>query len=142
MRTRQRGFSAALVLTVLVLLGGMLTYAVTITSGMHSGIAQEITQARAQQAAHAGLEWARYRIRVPPVANCAAVTNLTIPLASGAMPVTVRCIATGPHPGAAPTTTYSLTANACLPAGPAGACPNPAGGSDYAERQVAGNSER
>ena len=147
MRSRQRGFSAALVLTALVLLGGMLTYAVTVTSGMYSGIAQEIAQARALQAANAALEWQRYRIAFGVAPAClptTSVTNMTIPFASGAMPVTVLCTLTGAHndPGPIPVRTYSLTATACLPAGPAGMCPNAAGGSEYVQRQVAGNAER
>lgn len=148
MRSRQRGFSAGLVLAALVLLGGMLTYAVTLTSGMQSGIAQEIVQARALQTASAALEWQRHRIRFGVVPAClppptATVTNMTIPFSAGAMPVTVSCTLTGTHTeGPATVRTYSLTANACLPAAAGGACPNPAGGAEYVERQVSGNAER
>jgi MSHA biogenesis protein MshP len=139
----QRGFSAALVLVVLVLLGGMLAYGVSLTSGMHSGIAQEIAQARALQAANAGLEWGRYRIRIGAAPSCTATSPLTMPFSAGAMPVTVRCTLTGTHTeGAATVRTYSLSANACMPAGAGGVCPNAAGGTDYVERQVAGNAER
>lgn len=146
MRSRQQGFSAGLVLAALVMLGGMLTYAVTLTSGVQSGIAQEIVQARALQTASAGLEWQRQRIRFGAAPACLAatsVTNMTIPFSAGAMPVTVRCTLTGTHTEAAATVrTYSLTANACLPAAAGGVCPNPAGGTEYVERQVSGNAER
>ena len=40
----QRGFSAVMVLMIMVLLGGMLAFAVTLTTGMHSSVAQEIAQ--------------------------------------------------------------------------------------------------
>ena len=137
----QRGFSAALVLIIMVLLGGMLTFALTLTSGMHSSMAQEIAQARAQQAANAGLEWARFRIRIGALPNCAAATNMAMPFAA-AMPVTVLCTQSGSYTeGAATVLTYRLSATACSPAA-AGACPNPAGGSDYVQRQVSGNAER
>ncbi len=141
MRARQRGFSAALVLMVLVLLGGMLAYAVTLTSGLHSGIAQEIAQARALQAANAGLEWQRHRIRIG-AAPCAAVANLTMPFSSGPFPVTVRCTPAGTQIGPPAVSTFVISATACLPAGPGGVCPNLAGSADYVERQAAGNTER
>lgn len=137
----QRGFSAVLVLTIMVLLGGMLTFAVTLTSGMHSSTAQEISQVRALQAANAGLEWARFRIRNGALPLCAAATNMTMPLA-GAMQVTVLCTQSGSYTeGAATVLTYRLSATACSPPA-AGVCPNPAGGSDYVQRQVSGNAER
>ncbi len=143
-RRRQRGFSAALVLTALVLLGGMLAYAVTATSGMQAGTTQEILQSRARQAAEVGLEWARYHLRFSP-AYCPAggtVAQLTLPLGQD-IPVTVTCTPTGTHAEASNTVrTYHLTANACSPAGPGGACPNPAASADYVERQVTGIAER
>ena len=137
----QRGFSAVMVLMIMVLLGGMLAFAVTLTTGMHSSVAQEIAQSRAQQAANAGLEWARFRIRIGLLPNCAAATNMTMPFASPT-PVTVRCTQSGSYTeGAATVLTYQLIATACSPAA-AGACPNAAGGPDYVERQVSGNAER
>jgi MSHA biogenesis protein MshP len=147
MKRHQRGFSAALVMMVLVLLGGMLTYAVTLTSGMHSGTAQEIMQARALQAANTGLEWQRYRIRVaagPPCVSATSITNLTIPFSSGPMPVTVRCTRTGPHGPPPPPLvfTYQISATACSPAAAGGVCPNPARGAKYVERQVGGIAEK
>jgi MSHA biogenesis protein MshP len=136
-----RGFSAVLVLGIMVLLGGMLAFAVTLTSGMSSSAAQEFAQARAQQAANAGLEWARFRIRIGALPNCAALTNMTMPFAVG-VPVSVRCVQSGSYiEGAATVLTYQLSATACSPAA-AGTCPNPAGGSDYVQSQVGGIAER
>lgn len=142
MKTRQRGFSVVLVLAIIVLMGGLLAYAASLASAMHSSQAQEIGAARALQAARAGLEWGRYRIRIGALPNCAAATNLALPLSSGNMPVTVRCTATGAFTEAGtPVTTYQLTSTACMPAA-AGSCPNAAGGGDYVERQVSGIAER
>jgi MSHA biogenesis protein MshP len=141
-RRHQGGFSVVLVLAIIVLMGGVLAYAATLTSAMHSSQAQEIAAVRALQAARAGLEWGRYRIRIGALPNCAAATNLVMPLSSGNMPVTVRCIVTGAFTEAGiPVTTYQLSATACLPAA-AGACPNAAGAGDYVERQVTGIAER
>jgi len=142
MKRGQQGFSVVLVLAIVVMMGGVLAYAATLTSTMHSSQAQEIAAARALQAARAGLEWGRYRIRIGALPNCAAATNLAMPLSSGNMPVTVRCTATVHLPEAGtPVTTYQLSATACLPAA-AGSCPNAAGAGDYVERQVTGMAER
>lgn len=138
----QRGFSVMLMLGIIVLMGGMLAYAVSFTGGMNSSVAQEAGVLRATQAANAGLEWARYRVRIPAAASCAAATNLSIPLSSGAMPVTIRCTASAPYTeGAATVTTYQLSATACSPAA-AGTCPNAAGAPNYVERTVTGIAER
>ena len=142
MRRRQHGVSVVLMLALIVLLGGMLVFTVAVSSSMHAGAAREIGAARAAQAAQAGLEWGRFRVRMGAAANCAAAINLTLPLASGAHPVTVRCTLTGTHTeGAATVRTYQLTATACRPAA-AGACPNAVVSSDYVEALATGSSER
>ena len=139
---RQQGVSVVLMLALIVLLGGMLVFTVSVSSSMHAGAAREIGAARAAQAAAAGLEGGRFRVRMGAAANCAAATNLTLPLASGAHPVTVRCTLTGTHAeGAATVRTYQLTATACRPAA-AGACPNAVVSSDYVEALATGSSER
>ena len=142
-RAAQRGFSVMLMLGIIVLMGGMLAYAVSFTSGMNHSVAQEAGVLRVTQAANAGLEWARYRVRFSAGGPCwAAATNLTIPLSSGAVPVTVRCRASTPYTeGAATVTTYQLSATACSPAA-GGACPNLAGAVNYVERTVTGIAER
>jgi MSHA biogenesis protein MshP len=138
----QRGFSVVLMLALIVLVGGMLAYTVSLGSTMHASMAQEIAAARASRAAQAGLEWGRFRIRMGAAPNCAATTHLNLPLASGAMPVTVRCTLTGTHTeGAATVRTYRLSATACRPAA-AGSCPNAAGSGDYVEQVASGSAER
>ena len=138
----QRGFSVMLMLGIIVLMGGMLAYAVSFTGGMNHSVAQEAGVLRVTQAAHAGLEWARYRVRIPAIPGCVAATNLTIPMSSGAVPVTVRCTASAPYnEGAATVTIYQLSATACSPAA-GGTCPNGAGAANYVERTVTGIAER
>lgn len=142
MRNRQRGFSVVLMLALIVLVGGMLAYTVSLGSAMQASWAQEIGATRASQAAQAGLEWGRYRIRMGAAANCAAATNLNLPLSSGAMPVTLRCTLSGTHiEGAATVRTYQLSATACRPAA-AGSCPNAAASGDYVEQLATGSAER
>ncbi len=141
-KRHQQGLSVVLMLALIVLLGGMLVYTVSVSSSMHAGAAREIGATRAAQAAQAGLEWGRFRIRMGAAANCAVLTNLNLPLASGAHPVTVRCTLTGAHTeGATTVRTYQLSATACRPAA-AGACPNAATTSDYVEAVASGASER
>lgn len=134
-----------LMLGIILLMGGMLAYAVSFTSGMNHSVAQEAGVLRVTQAANAGLEWARYRVRFSAGGPCwAAATTLTIPLSSGAVPVTVLCTASTYTEGTAPpviVTIYQLRATACSPAA-AGTCPNAAGPTNYVERTVTGIAER
>jgi len=138
----QRGFSVMLMLGIIVLMGGMLAYAVSFTSGMNHSVAQEAAVLRVTQAANAGLEWGRYRVRIPAIPSCVPSTNLTIPLSSGAVPVTVRCTSAPYIEGVAFPTIYQLSATACSPAAAGGACPNLAGAANYVERTVTGIAER
>ncbi len=139
---RQRGFSAILMIALIVLVAGMLSYAVTVTSAAHDGTARELASARVTRAAQSGLEWGQFRVRPGVAPLCAANSNITVPYSSGAIAVTVTCTANGPYTeGAATVSRYQFTATACSPA-VGGACPNAAGGSDYAEAQVSATSER
>ena len=130
----QRGVSGIMVLAILVLLGGLSAYAVGLVTSVHSGYAAELSHARATQAAEAGLDWGRYRVSVPAVANCAAAQNLTLPSTLAPYRVTVRCTASALlTEGGVPLRVYRITATACnLPA--AGACPNATASADYVER--------
>lgn len=138
----QRGFSAVLMIALIVGVAGMLGYAVTVTSAMHDSSAREIASSRAAQAAQSGLEWGQFRVRPGAAPICVPSSNITLPYSSGAIAVTVNCTTTGPYTEAAATVTrYQFTATACSPAA-AGTCPNPAGSGDYVEAQVVGSAER
>lgn len=139
---QQGGFSAILMIALIVLVAGMLSYAVTVTSAAHDGIARELASSRVTQAAQSGLQWGQFRVRPGVAPACTASRNITVPYSSGNIAVTVTCAVSGPYTeGAATVSRYQFTATACRPAA-GGACPNAAGGSDYAEAQVSGTSER
>jgi len=136
-RRRQRGLSGLLVIAVLVLLGGVSAYAVALVTSVHSGLARDISFARASQAAEAGLDWGRYRVTAGAVATCTAVQSInSLPGTLQPYTVTVLCTATGPYlESGLPVRAYRITATACnVPL--AGQCPNAAAGADYVERTV------
>jgi len=97
--------------------------------------------ARASQAAEAGIEWGAWQV-LRNGGACAGSTNLVLPLGSLALfTATVACASSAHTEAGNPVTIYRLTTTACnQPA--AGACPNPAPGPDYVERQVQAVVER
>jgi len=131
-RRSQRGLSGVLVMAALVLMGGMSAYGVSLVTSVHSSFAQELSVARAGQAAEAGMEWARFQITRNAVPTCPALQTLNLPSTLANYRVSVRCTATGIHTeGAATVRTYRVTATGCN----APVCPGaPSGG--YVERQV------
>ncbi len=133
---RERGFSAILMLALIVLMGGMLGYAATVTSAMGDSAAQEISQERMRQAALAGLEWGRYRIEANPAAG---TDDLALPFTTGVVTVTVRRTLTSPSPynEGGPVSTYVVSATACWPA-PSGRCPDATPAPGYVQRVVTG----
>ncbi len=137
-RRSQAGVSGMLVMAALVLMSGMAAFGVSLLSSVHSRFAQELSVARAGQAAEAGLEWARYRLTQSAVPLCPAAQTLVLPATLVGYRVTVRCTATGNHAeGAATVRTWRITATGCN----AAACPG-AASSDYVERQVQGWVQR
>jgi MSHA biogenesis protein MshP len=90
--------------------------------------------ARGYQAAQSGIEWGAWQV-LQNGGACAVSTNLALPGSLTLFTVTVGCTSTAHTEAGTPVTIYQLTATACnQPA--AGACPNPAPGVDYVERQV------
>lgn len=138
-RQAQRGLSSATLLVVMMLAGSLLAYAVTLTAGVHTGVAQELATARVLRAAQAGLAWGRYGITRTASPSCAASTTLAVPWSSGTIAVTVRCSETLPafDEGGTPVRVFALTATACHPA-PSGACPDSGAASTYVQRQLTG----
>ena len=125
-------------MAALVLLGSLSAYGVSLVTSVHTSFAQELSVARAAQAADAGLEWARYQITRPATPLCPALQTLSLPSTLSNYRVSVRCTATGTHTeGAVTVRTYRITATACN----AGACPG-AVNADYVERQVQGWAQR
>ncbi len=125
-----------LMIAVLVLLGGITVYAFGLVTSVHSGYAREISFARVDAAAQAGLDWGRYRVGIPAVAQCAAAQSInTLPGTLRPYTVTVRCSVVPFNEGGAAVNRYQIDATACnVPQG--GQCPNAVATSGYVQRSV------
>jgi len=124
-RRRCRGVSGVLIIAVLVMLGSLTTFAVGLVTSVHSGYARELSASRAQQAALAGLDWARFRIANGGAPLICPVTQTLTTLPGTLQPYAVTvCWVLNSYPEAGLTVQlYRITATACnLPAG--GNCPN------------------
>lgn len=130
LRDRQEGgFAIITAIFLLVVLGGLAAFMVTVTSAMHTSSALDLQGARAYQAARAGIEWGAYQVLVP--ASCAAST--TLPALAGSLAgftTVVTCSQSAHTEGAATVTAYQITATATFGA---------VGGTDFMERQLQAN---
>jgi MSHA biogenesis protein MshP len=127
---REGGFAIITAIFLLVILGGLAAFMVTVSTAMHTTSALDLQGARAYQAARAGIEWGAFQV-LAPVPSCAA--NTTLPALGGNLAgftTTVACIPAVHTEGAATVTTYQLTATATFGA---------TGSADYVERQLQAN---
>jgi MSHA biogenesis protein MshP len=135
---RQRGFSALMIIAVLVMVGAVVPFAVGLVTSVHDGHARALSHARATQAAEAGLDWGRYRIGNGAAATCTALQSInTLPGTLLPYTVSVRCtLSVSASESGVTVNAYRLVATACnQPL--AGACPNAASNAaDYVERSV------
>lgn len=85
---RPRGFAFVTAIFVLVILAALAAFVVTLVANASTGSMLAIQGARAYQAAAAGLEWARYRLRDPngtitpgatALPDCFSATTLALP---------------------------------------------------------------
>jgi MSHA biogenesis protein MshP len=137
---RAAGFALVSVVFLLVVLTMLGAAMANIAQRQQLGSAAEVEQARALQAARAGLEWAAFQVLrnpAPPAAApaCFAATSFA---AAGlaAYTVTVNCTRTDATDGPTSLAFYRLVANACN-APSAGACPaSGTPGTTYVERQL------
>lgn len=139
----QRGVSGVMVIAVLVLLGGLTSFAVGLVTSVQSSYARELSFARATQAAEAGLDWGRWRVTAAAVPTCSASqTLITLPGTLLPYAVTVRCTLSGTYlEGPATVRMYQLNSTACnLPAG--GQCPNSVASGDYVQATASAIVER
>lgn len=141
---RQAGFSSVMVIAMVVLLAAMTTYALRFVSGSLGSQSLDTQVLRADQAAKAGIEWQRYRLRTLGLGGCANSTNITVPFQSSAFNVTVTCQRTPATlftvGGINTYNNFTFTATACSPT--AGACPvtvQPLG-PNYVQRQYSANA--
>ena len=139
MIAKQHGFSIITAIFLIVVLAALGAFAVSMFRVQQSSAAFDELGSRGYQAAQAGIEWGAWQV-LRNGGACAAATNLALPGSLVLFTVTVTCTSTAHTEAGNPVTIYQLTATACnQPA--AGACPNPAPGADYVERQVQGAVE-
>jgi MSHA biogenesis protein MshP len=141
---RQRGFSAVMIIAVLVMVGAVVPFAVGLVTAVHNGHARALSHGRATQAAEAGLDWGRYRTNNGAAATCTAVQSInTLPGSLQPYTVSVRCTLSATVTESGLTlNAYRVVATACnQPL--AGACPNAAAtGADYVERTLSTMAHR
>jgi MSHA biogenesis protein MshP len=124
---RDGGFAIVTAIFLLVILGGLAAFIVTVSTAMHTASAIDLQGSRAYQAARAGIEWGAYQV-LAPAPSCAAAT--TLPALGGSLAgftATVACSQSVHTEGAATVTTYQLTSTATFAA---------PGSADYMERQL------
>lgn len=128
-RNAQHGLSLIAAIFLLVVIGGLIAFLVTVSGLQHSSAALDVQGARAYQAARAGIEWGVYRALRDGV--CATGTFSPVGDFSG-FTVKVDCVQT-PYTevDASAKNIYSITATACNQ----GACPGTPGPA-YVERQL------
>ncbi len=132
---RQGGFSIVTAIFLIVVLAALGAFAVSMFRVQQTTAAFDELGVRGYQAAQAGIEWGAWQVLQGPGTCAAATGNLALPGSLSPFTVTVACASTAHTEAGAPVTIFQLTATACnQPA--AGACPNPAPGPDYVERQV------
>lgn len=131
---RQSGFSIITAIFLIVILAALGAFAVSMFRVQQTTAAFDELGSRGFQAAQAGIEWGAWQV-LRNGGACAASTSLALPGSLSVFTVTVGCASTVHTEAGNPVNIYQLTSTACnQPA--AGACPNPAPGPDYVERQV------
>jgi MSHA biogenesis protein MshP len=147
---RQRGFSLATAIFLIVVLALLGAFIVKVTGLQQSSAQLDVQGVRAYQAARAGVEWAAYQVLDPanalnpascdPVQMpvCPAATTQLTSLAESLSPftVSVQCAAVSTTEGGRTVNVYQITATACnQPA--AGSCLATTPATGYVERQIA-----
>lgn len=132
---RESGLSLVTAVFLLLVLAGLGLFITSISSVQTMTSAFDLQGSRAYHAARAGIEFGAYQSIVADA--CPATVNVVLPAGSFAdfASVTVSCNRTVHTEGVTAKTHYRITANACnQPA--AAACPNPAPGANYVEREL------
>lgn len=130
---REGGFAIITAIFLLVVLGGLAAFMVTVSTAMHTTSALDLQGARAYQAARAGIEWGAFQA-LAPVPSCAVTT--TLPALGGNLSgftTTVACSQSVHTEGAATVTAYRITATATY---------GTVGSADFMERQLQANYAR
>ena len=142
----ERGFSLVTAIFLLVVIGGLGMFAVTLSTTQHQSMAMDVMGKRAYQAARAGIEWGAFQIvqssvAAPPagaggfaalcIATPTAYTSSAVTITAQALDsftVQVACTNGGSFTDGVPIQVYMLTASAVYGGSP--------GDSDYVERQL------
>jgi len=126
MRQRQSGFALVAAIFVLVILGLLGGWILSLSNTQQISAVRDLLGTRAYYAARAGLEWGTYQALQNN--SCAAAGALPNAATATGFAVQVACVATAPYDEAGSSVTlYQITATAS--AGTVGA-------HDYAERQL------
>lgn len=133
MRPVQRGVSSLLVMAAIAVLASLGTWAAGLVGAASDGNAQAVAMAQAQEAAAAGLDWARWQARVPATPVCNATQNVVLPANLAGWTVTTHCTLLGSYTEAGVVVRrWRVSADACnQPA--TGACPAAAVSAGYAQ---------
>lgn len=141
-KSHSRGFTLVTAIFLIVVMGALSAYLVSLTTLTLSASQLDVLGARAYQAARAGAEWAAFEVLTPvasaPPACPASPTHLS-GLGGTLAPfiVSVECAASGPETeGDRNLRTYRIAVTACNEP-EAGSCINPASRSArYVQRRV------
>ena len=129
----QRGFTLVAAVFLIATLSLLSAYLVTLRSYQDTGFSLDVLGTRAYAASRAGVEWGAYN----SVRNdaCAPSTALALAGTLSGFTATVTCTRATYSEAENTVAVDTIVSTSCnQPA--AGACPNPAPGAFYAERQV------
>ncbi|MFY9316580.1 MAG: agglutinin biogenesis protein MshP [Burkholderiales bacterium] len=136
---RQRGFLVIAAVFLLVVLGGLVAYLMTVSTTSQAASAADLNAARAYQAARAGIEWGAYQILRDSGGTFTTACNggtTTSSLTLGNFTATITCTASATiTEGASSVRAYRIVSNGCnQPTCPAGSV-----ASTYVERELSLN---
>jgi MSHA biogenesis protein MshP len=130
----QRGFTLVTGVFLIGILAALSVYMIAFRVIQDSSTTLDTVGTRAYAAARSGVEWGAYQ-SLRPGPCVAAVNSFALAGTLAGFTATVTTAPTAYNEGGTNVTICTITANACnIPA--AGACPNAAGGANYAERQI------
>jgi|SRR5581483_861228 len=140
-RRAESGFTMAAAVFLLVILALLGTVIVTVSGLQHTSSAIDVQGAKAYQAARAGIEWGAYELLAPGGPQTCPGGNTNLSFGATTLSDFTTTVTCSPAPGSPysdggnTVNVYTLIATACNQPS-AGACPNPAPGARYVERQL------
>lgn len=139
---RQRGFTLAAAIFLIVVLAALGAFMVTVSGLQHTSSARDVVGSRAYHAAWSGIEWGAYKLLAPGGPQTCLDGTLTFAGTTLAdFTTTVECDESPGSPytdGGTTVRVFVLVATACNQP----PCPNAAPGPAYVERQLQAVLER